>query len=107
MKSTKGTHCCNVCNGACGELGEHKYSAWKNLDATQHQRVCERVATHVEKATHTWDAGKVTKTESVPRLVLVAKATAKGKITVKKTGTAVIYVQTINGIWKTCKVTVK
>ena len=37
----------------------------------------------------------------------VAKVNAKGKVTAKKAGTATIYVQTINGIWKTCKVTVK
>ena len=37
----------------------------------------------------------------------VATVNAKGKVTAKKKGTATIYVQTINGIWKTCKVTVK
>lgn len=37
---------------------------------------------------------------------LVATVDAKGKVTAKSKGTAVIYVQTINGIWKTCKVTV-
>ena len=37
----------------------------------------------------------------------VATVDANGKVTAKETGTAVIYVQTINGIWKTCKVTVK
>lgn len=36
----------------------------------------------------------------------VATVNAKGKVTAKSKGTAVIYVQTINGIWKTCKVTV-
>lgn len=37
----------------------------------------------------------------------VAAVNAKGNVTAKAKGTAVIYVQTINGIWKTCKVTVK
>ena len=37
----------------------------------------------------------------------VAKVDAKGKITAVHKGTCTIYVQTINGIWKTCKVTVK
>ena len=37
----------------------------------------------------------------------VATVDANGKVTAKSKGTAVIYVQTINGIWKTCKVTVK
>lgn len=36
----------------------------------------------------------------------VATVNAKGKVTAKAKGTAVIYAQTINGIWKTCKVTV-
>ena len=39
---------------------------------------------------------------SIPMLVVMKN----GKVTAKETGTAVIYVQTINGIWKTCKVTV-
>ena len=39
----------------------HKYGDWTSLDADQHQRVCEHDDTHVEKANHTWDAGKVTK----------------------------------------------
>ena len=37
----------------------------------------------------------------------VATVISNGKVTAKKAGTATIYVQTINGIWKTCKVTVK
>ena len=37
----------------------------------------------------------------------VAKVSSKGKVTAKAKGTATIYVQTINGIWKTVKVTVK
>lgn len=37
----------------------------------------------------------------------VASVNAAGKVTAKSKGTAVIYVQTINGIWQTCKVTVK
>ena len=37
----------------------------------------------------------------------VATVNAGGKVTAKAKGTATIYVQTINGIWKTCKVTVK
>jgi len=37
----------------------------------------------------------------------VATVNSKGKVTAKGSGTAVIYVQTINGIWKTCKVTVR
>ena len=36
----------------------------------------------------------------------VAIVDAKGRVTAKSSGTAVIYVQTINGVWKNCKVTV-
>ena len=39
----------------------HKYGDWTKLDDKQHQKVCEHDATHVEKANHTWDSGKVTK----------------------------------------------
>ena len=48
----------------CGEVGDppgHRYGAWTKLDASQHHRVCERDETHVEKADHTWNTGKVTK----------------------------------------------
>jgi uncharacterized protein YjdB len=37
----------------------------------------------------------------------VASVDARGRVTAKRKGTAVIYVQTINGIWKTCRVTVR
>ena len=37
----------------------------------------------------------------------VATVNSKGKITAKSPGRATIYVQTINGIWKTCKVKIK
>lgn len=36
----------------------------------------------------------------------IATVTAGGKVTAKAKGTCKIYVQTVNGIWKTCKVTV-
>ena len=49
-------------------------------------------------------AAKLRFTSSNPS---VAKVNSKGKVTAKAKGTATIYVQTINGIWKTCKVTVK
>lgn len=44
-----------------GKVLDHKYGGWKNLDAKQHQKVCEHDATHVEKENHKWDSGKVTK----------------------------------------------
>ena len=50
----------------------HKYGEWIKLDSTQHQRVCEHDATHVEKENHKWDTGKVTKPE---------KCTEKGEMT--------------------------
>ena len=51
---------CRKCD-AVGDPPGHRYGAWTKLDASRHQRVCERDKTHVEKADHTWDAGKVTK----------------------------------------------
>ena len=57
--------------------------------------------------------GKKLATNRAPKLRFrssnpaVAKVNAKGKVTAKSKGKAVIYVQTINGIWKKCKVTVK
>ena len=39
----------------------HKYGKWLKLNDQYHQRVCEHDKTHVEKAKHTWDSGKVTK----------------------------------------------
>ncbi|MBR2189005.1 MAG: M6 family metalloprotease domain-containing protein [Eubacterium sp.] len=38
----------------------HLYGKWKKLSATQHQRVCSRNHAHIEKASHTWDAGVIT-----------------------------------------------
>ena len=38
----------------------HKWGAWTELDGKQHQRVCERDSSHVEKAEHVWDEGEVT-----------------------------------------------
>lgn len=43
----------------------HSYGTWTKLDANQHQRVCSHDKTHVERANHTWDAGKVTKAATV------------------------------------------
>ena len=37
----------------------------------------------------------------------IATVNASGKVTAKNTGTCNIYVQTINGMWKVCKITVK
>ena len=39
----------------------HSYGAWTKLNDTQHQRVCSRNSSHVEKANHTWNNGTVTK----------------------------------------------
>ncbi len=38
----------------------HTWGAWAKLDGSWHQRVCTGDASHVEKAHHTWDGGKVT-----------------------------------------------
>ncbi|MBR3553916.1 MAG: RICIN domain-containing protein [Clostridia bacterium] len=58
------TYTCTVCGGTKTEtitkLG-HSYGAWTKLNDTQHQRVCSRDSSHVEKANHTWNSGAVTK----------------------------------------------
>ncbi|MBQ6623253.1 MAG: Ig-like domain-containing protein [Mogibacterium sp.] len=57
-------------------------------------------------------SGKKLATNHAPKLRLIsnnpaiATVNAKGKVTAKSKGKAVTYVQTINGIWKTCKITV-
>lgn len=40
----------------------HSYGAWIKLNDTQHQRVCSRDRSHVEKANHAWNSGNVTTT---------------------------------------------
>ena len=67
---------CNLCNmwfrdeaGTQGTSSEqcvinalgHNYGAWTYLNEDQHQRICSRVASHVETEYHTWDDGVVTK----------------------------------------------
>ena len=58
------TYTCTVCNATKTEniaaLG-HSYGTWTKLNDTQHQRVCSRDSSHVEKANHTWNSGTVTK----------------------------------------------
>ena len=58
------TYTCIICNATKTEtiaaLG-HSYGAWTKLNDTQHQRVCSRNSSHVEKANHKWNAGTVTK----------------------------------------------
>ncbi len=61
---------CRVCGAkvatgaAISALG-HDFGAWTKLDSSDHQRVCSRDASHVEKAPHTWDGGKVTKEAAI------------------------------------------
>ena len=58
------TYTCTACNATKTEtiaaLG-HNFGAWTKLNDTQHQRVCSRDSSHVEKANHTWNSGVVTK----------------------------------------------
>ena len=103
---------CEVCKDTKTEdiaATGHRYGAWTKLNDSQHQRVCASDKAHVEKATHTWDKGRVTKkateqaegvktftctvckatkTETIPKLkpsapkisgTPLAKVTAKGK----------------------------
>lgn len=39
----------------------HSYGKWTELDADYHQRVCSGDSSHVEKAAHKWNKGKITK----------------------------------------------
>ena len=43
------------------ENGNHSFGAWTELNATQHQRICSKDSSHVEKADHTWNTGTITK----------------------------------------------
>ncbi|MBQ9879366.1 MAG: VWA domain-containing protein, partial [Clostridia bacterium] len=61
---------CRVCGekvgtGAVTAALGHDFGAWTKLDGSMHQRVCSRDASHVEKAEHVWDGGKVTKEAEV------------------------------------------
>ena len=58
------TYTCTACNATKTEsitALNHSYGAWTKLNDTQHQRVCSRNSSHVEKANHTWNSGTVTK----------------------------------------------
>ena len=57
------TYTCTVCKATKTETVKatgHNYGTWTKLNGTQHQRVCANDKTHVEKANHTWDNGKIT-----------------------------------------------
>ena len=59
-------HTCNICGKSFEDqyidaIGHNFGEVWTKLNSTQHQRVCANDNSHVEKASHTWDAGKVTK----------------------------------------------
>jgi len=60
---------CSICgeklHGAKIKAIGHEYRVWTELNAEQHQSVCEHDKTHVEKENHKWDAGKVTKEPTV------------------------------------------
>ena len=52
---------CEICDTTEGNPLGHKYGEWIIFDINQHQRVCSNDKTHIEKANHSWDAGKETK----------------------------------------------
>lgn len=58
-KSFTCTNCGTTKTETIAALG-HSYGAWAKLNDTQHQRVCSRDSSHVEKANHTWNNGTVT-----------------------------------------------
>ncbi|MBQ6165591.1 MAG: hypothetical protein IJK23_14060, partial [Clostridia bacterium] len=105
------TYKCSVCNGKKTEAipaTGHAWGAWKKLDATQHQRVCATDETHIEKANHTWDAGKVTKaatctTEGVKTYTCTGcKATKTEPIAIDPANHADYGTDTVNRLDPTC-----
>ena len=83
------------------KLNKSKFTLKKGKSATIKGTVAKVKKGKKLATTH---AAKLRFTSNNPT---VAKVNAKGKVTAKSKGTATIYVQTINGIWKTCKITVK
>ena len=83
------------------KLSKYAYNLKKGKSATIKASVSKARAGKKLATNH---AAKLRFTSNNPK---VATVNAKGKVTAKAKGTAIIYVQTINGIWKTCKVTVK
>ena len=54
---------CTVCKATKTETVKatgHNYGSWTQISATQHQRICKNDNSHIEKASHTWDGGKIT-----------------------------------------------
>lgn len=62
---------CSVCKNEISRVTRtvaalgHNWGDWKSVDENEHQRVCSLDGTHVEKAAHAWDGGKVTAVPSV------------------------------------------
>lgn len=83
------------------KLSKSAYNLKKGKSATIKASVSKARAGKKLATNH---AAKLRFTSNNPK---VATVNAKGKVTAKSKGTATIYVQTINGIWKTCRVTVK
>ena len=55
---------CTVCGGTKTEdvlPAGHSYGPWQKVNATQHQRVCTRDASHIQTTYHVWGKGTVTK----------------------------------------------
>ena len=70
---------CTRCDATDGEPLGHDYGAWMKADDLQHQRVCSRDESHVEKEDHTWDEGTVTKAATATKDgVKTYKCTAEG-----------------------------
>ena len=54
---------CSDCDYTEGDPDSlaHNYGDWTKCDEQEHQKICAYNATHIMKATHSWDEGKVTK----------------------------------------------
>lgn len=58
------TYTCSSCNGTKTETvaktNKHSFGNWTEVDGDTHERTCT-ICQKEEKATHTWDAGQITK----------------------------------------------
>lgn len=57
------TYTCTVCKATKTESLKatgHFYGGWTRISDKEHQRICKNDNTHIERAHHNWDSGKIT-----------------------------------------------
>ena len=81
----------------------HKYGPWKKLNGKMHQKICNHDKSHVLKAKHRWNSGKVTKKPTYTKKGVKiftckdCKAAMTKKIPKKKTGSFFIRLKNRKG----------